>query len=303
MSERDRPIVEHLLSGREILSVEFSPPRTEDAGAQLLKTARLLGDRIGPDFVSITYGAGGSTRARTEEYARILRSDYGFDVVAHLTCVGSTKTELREILREYRGAGLRNIMALRGDPPRGQAEFRAPEGGCAFANELVELIRENEPDFCIGVAGYPEKHPQAPSLDEDIANLRRKVDAGASYVTTQLFYDNRFYYEFVSKCRAAGIFVPILPGLMTPLGHDQVLRFGKMNGSSVPAELENRLAAALPDEAAQRRIGIEWTIAQARDLFQHGVKHLHLYVMNRSESALELVDCLEKEGVLASRGR
>ena len=301
MNDRDRPIAEHLHSGREIVSVEFSPPRTEEAGKQLLKTAGLVGEHIAPDFVSITYGAGGSTRARTEEYARILRSDYGFDVVAHLTCVGATKAELGEILREYRRGGIRNIMALRGDPPKGETAFRAPEGGCAYANELVELIRANEPQMCIGVAGYPEKHPQAPTLEADIANLKKKVDAGASFVTTQLFYDNRFYYEFVEKCRAAGISVPVLPGLMPPLGLEQVLRFGRMNGSSVPAELEKRLAAAVPDEAAQRRIGIEWTIAQARDLLQHGVKYLHLYIMNRSEPALELVKSLEAEGILSSR--
>ncbi len=303
MNSKDLPISSHLASGREIISVEFSPPRSDDAGRQLLETAKILKERIVPDFVSITYGAGGSTRARTEEYARILRRDYEFDVVAHLTCVGSTREELRTILREYRQAGLRNIMALRGDPPKGEANFRAVEGGCAHASELVELIRESEPEFCIGVAGYPEKHPQAPDMASDIAFLKKKVDAGAAFVTTQLFYDNRFHFDFVKNCRAAGITVPILPGLMPPLGLEQVLRFGKMNGSSVPAELEKRLAAAAGDAALERKAGIDWTVDQARDLLKNGVRHLHLYVMNKSESALALVDRLEEEGILATRRR
>jgi methylenetetrahydrofolate reductase (NADPH) len=301
MSNKDLPISSLLAKDGEIISVEFSPPRSDEAGRQLLEAAKILKERIAPDFVSITYGAGGSTRARTEEYARILRRDYEFDVVAHLTCVGSTRAELKEILREYRQAGLRNIMALRGDPPKGEVNFRAVEGGCAHASELVELIRDSEPEFCIGVAGYPEKHPQAADMASDIAFLKKKVDAGASFVTTQLFYDNRFHFQFVNNCRAAGIVVPILPGLMPPLGLEQVLRFGKMNGSSVPEALEKRLAAAGGDAALERKAGIEWTVDQARDLLQNGVRHLHLYVMNKSESALALVDRLEEEGILASR--
>jgi len=298
----DHPIIEHIGGNHQTLSIEFSPPRTDDAGRQILRTADILREKIHPDFVAITYGAGGSTRERTQEYARLLRENYGFDVVAHLTCVGSSKEELRDIVRDYHSSGLRNIMALRGDPPKGQTDFKPHPDGCAYANELVELIRETGLDFCMGVAGYPEKHPQAPSLEADIRNLKRKVDAGASYITTQLFYDNRFYFEFVDKCRAAGITVPILPGLMPALSLDQVVRFGRMNGSSVPAELEKRMAAVNGDENAQRAAGVEWSCEQARELFARGVKALHLYIMNRSESALALVDGLTNEGVLKKRG-
>ena len=295
----DLPITRHIRQGHQTLSVEFSPPRTEDAGKQILRTASLLRERISPDYVSITYGAGGSTRERTQEYARLLRTEYGYDVVAHLTCVGSSKEELKSIIRDYKRYGLGNIMALRGDPPKGQTEFHAHPDGCKFANELVTLIRENEPEFCIGVAGYPEKHPQAATIEEDVANLKRKVDAGASYITTQLFFDNQYFFKFVNLCRAAGITVPIIPGLMPPLSLEQVLRFGKMNGSSVPAELEKRLAAVNGDENAQRQAGIDWTFEQARELIQHEVSTLHLYIMNRSESALGLVDRLTSEGLLS----
>ncbi len=294
----DRHIVNFLAPGRKTLSVEFSPPRTEAAGQQILKTAEILRTRLNPDFVSITYGAGGSTRERTLEYAGLLRRRFGFDVVAHLTCVGSSRDELRSIIRGYREDGLSNIMALRGDPPKGQTDFAPHPDGLGYANELVELIRETEPGFCIGVAAYPETHPQAPSPEVDLANLKRKVDAGASFITTQLFYDNAPFMNFVTKCRAAGITVPILPGLMPPLGLEQVLRFGRMNGSSVPAELERRLAAVNGDEAAQRRVGVEWTFEQVKELFENGVDAIHLYIMNRSESALALADMLVSGGLL-----
>ena len=298
----DHPITEHFGKNRQTLSIEFSPPRTEEAGRQILKTASLLHDKIRPDFAAITYGAGGSTRGRTQEYAQLLRENYHFDVVAHLTCVGSSKEELREIVQSYHKSGLRNILALRGDPPKGQPDFKPHPQGCAYANELVELIRETGLDFCIGVAGYPEKHPQAATMEDDIRNLKRKVDAGASFITTQLFFDNRCYFEFIGKCRAAGITVPILPGLMPSLSLDQVVRLGKMNGSAVPAELERRMKAVEGDENASRAVGVEWTCEQVRDLFSHGVNALHLYIMNRSESALAVVDRLTAEGVLQPRG-
>jgi len=294
----DHHIIEHIGQGHQTLSVEFSPPRTDEAGRQILKTAALLRERLDPDFVSITYGAGGSTRERTQEYAGLLRTEYGFDVVAHLTCVGSSKDELRSIVREYRQAGLSNIMALRGDPPKGQTQFSPHPDGCAYANELVKLIRDTEPEFCIGVAGYPETHPQATSPEQDLINLKRKVDAGASFITTQLFFDNSHYFSFVEKCRAIGIEVPIIPGLMPALSLDQALRFGKMNGSTVPAELERRLEAVNGDDKAQRQAGIDWACEQASELLQRGVNTLHLYIMNRSESALGLVERLKLEGVL-----
>ncbi len=294
----DRHITSHLAQKRQTISIEFSPPRSEEAGRQILRTAEILKEKIAPDFVSITYGAGGSTRERTEEYARLLRNSFGFDVVAHLTCVGSSKDELRTIIREYRDSGLSNIMALRGDPPKGQSDFRPHPKGCAYANELVELIRDEEPAFCIGVAGYPETHPEAPSPEVDLAKLKNKVDAGASFITTQLFYDNSHFFSFLSRCRAAGITVPIIPGLMPALSLEQVIRFGRMNGSSVPVELEDLLKATGEDPEAQRRAGIEWTFRQAKELLEQGVSALHLYIMNRSDSALQLVDRLKGEGVL-----
>lgn len=297
----DHPITDHFSKTAQTLSVEFSPPRTEEAGLQILKSASILREKLHPDFVAITYGAGGSTRERTQEYAGLLREKYGFDVVAHLTCVGSSKEELKEIVRAYHKNGIRNIMALRGDPPKGQPDFKPHPNGCKYANELVELIRGTGLDFCLGVAGYPEKHPQAASLEEDIHNLKRKLDAGADFVTTQLFFDNRFYFDFVHKCRDAGITAPIIPGIMPALSLDQVIRFGKMNNSSVPEALEKRMSAVAGDDKAQQAVGIEWAREQVRDLFAHGVNALHLYIMNRSESALSLVDKLTSDGVLKPR--
>lgn len=293
----DQPIINHLKEGYQSISVEFSPPRTNEAGRRILDTAAALREELNPDFVSITYGAGGGTRERTQEYARVLRDKFGFDVAAHLTCVGSSRDELKAIVRDFRNAGLSNIMALRGDPPKGQAEFRPHPDGPAYANELVEMIREIEPNICIGVAGYPETHPEAPSPEQDILNLKLKVEAGASFITTQLFFDNRHFFDFVERCRAAGIKAPIIPGLMPPLSAGQLLRFGKMNGSSVPKELEERMRSVDGDAQAQQAVGVDWTFQQARELLSRGVQALHLYIMNRSEPALSLFHLLKEEGL------
>lgn len=189
-----------LATGIPLFSVEFYPPKTTEAASQLLKTA----DRIraySPDFVSITYGAGGSTRSRTLNYARKLQEDYGYKVMPHLTCVGHSRDELEQIIIEYKSAKIQQIMALRGDPPKNQENFIPHPDGLSYANQLVELIRKVYPECELGVAGYPEKHPEAASLEIDLQNLKRKVAAGATFITTQLFFDNTVYFKFVDKCR------------------------------------------------------------------------------------------------------
>ena len=224
-------------------SLEFFPPK-DDAGVESLRqTAKAL-QRIQPDFVSVTYGAGGSTRERTAQVSKILREDLGFTVMPHLTCVGHSRTELKELADRIHANGFRNIMTLRGDPPKGSTEFAAVADGLHYASELVGLLKSKHQDFCLGVGGYPEKHPEAVSADVDLANLKTKVDAGADFITTQLFFDNTVYFRFVDRCRSAGIKVPIVPGIMPVLSLKQIQRFTTMCGATLPVTLVKRLEAA-----------------------------------------------------------
>ncbi len=287
MIKADRPISELFAQRRPLRSIEFFPPK-DDAGVGALRLSAAALRRITPDFVSVTYGAGGSTRQRTAEVSAILRSEFGFTVMPHLTCVGHSRAELAEIADRIHGDGFRNVMALRGDPPKGSAQFSVAADGLRYANELVSLLKERHPDLCLGVGGYPEKHPEAPSPQTDLENLRRKVDAGAGFVTTQLFFDNEVYYRFVERCRAASIAVPIVPGLMPVLSLKQVQRFTSMCGATIPPTLVRRLEAA--GEAAEivEAVGIDWALAQIRDLLAHGAPGYHLYILNRAKSALAL---------------
>lgn len=286
---------QRLESNTPLFSVEFFPPKTEEAAGQLLATAERLSE-YKPDFASITYGAGGSTRSRTIKYARALREDYGYNVMPHLTCVGHSRDELKQIIAEIRAAGLSKIMALRGDPPQGEANFTPHPNGLHYANELVSLIREVYPECSIGVAGYPEKHPEAPSKQIDLLNLKRKVDAGSTFITTQLFFDNKAYFDFVAECQQAGIQIPILPGLLSVTSHEQAVRFCKMCDATLPEELDAALTAANGDKQKIREIGIEWTFNQARELLEKGAPGLHLYILNRSAATVSLMNRLQAIG-------
>ena len=286
---------QRLATNVPLFSVEFFPPKSDDAAQQLLRTAERL-QRYTPDFASITYGAGGSTRSRTLKYARSLHEDFGYEMMPHLTCVGHSRNELRNIISEFREAGLEQIMALRGDPPKGESNFTPHPDGLSYANELVHLIREEYPNCAIGVAGYPEKHPEAPSAEIDLLNLKRKVDAGATFVTTQLFFDNAVYFKFAEDCLRAGITVPILPGLLSVTSYDQAKRFCTMCDANLPAELDAQLAAADGDKAAVEAIGIEWTYRQAKELLEKGAPGIHLYVLNRAAPTIALMDKLQAAG-------
>jgi methylenetetrahydrofolate reductase (NADPH) len=288
-------IKQRLASNDPLFSVEFFPPKSDDSAQQLLSTAERL-QTYNPDFVSITYGAGGSTRSRTLNYARKLHEDYGYAVMPHLTCVGHSREELKQTIAEFKSAGLNQIMALRGDPPKGETNFTPHPDGLSYANELVQLIREVYPECDLGVAGYPEKHPEAPSLEIDLLNLKRKVDAGATFITTQLFFDNAVYFEFVEQCRRAGITVPVLPGLMSVTSHKQALRFCDMCGTSIPDALNEQLIAAGDDKAAVEAIGIEWSYQQARELLEKGAPGIHLYILNRAGPAISLMGKLQAAG-------
>jgi methylenetetrahydrofolate reductase (NADPH) len=268
-------------------SLEFFPPK-DDAGVAALRETALTLRRIAPDFVSVTYGAGGSTRERTAQVSRILREEIGFTVMPHLTCVGHTRFELNDIADQLHAGGYRNIMTLRGDPPKGQTEFVPSKDGLRYASDLVALLKARHPDFCLGVGGYPEKHPEAPSATADLDNLKRKVDAGADFITTQLFFDNAVYYRFVEQCRARGINVPIVPGIMPVLSLKQIRRFTEMCGAHLPEKLVKRLETAGDHPEVVEALGIEWALGQIRDLLARGAPGYHLYILNRAKSGLAL---------------
>jgi methylenetetrahydrofolate reductase (NADPH) len=272
---------------QSLFSVEFFPPKDEAGGERMLKTASLIQPH-NPDFVSITYGAGGGTRATTMRYARALKDEHGFEVMPHLTCVGHTRDELLEILEDFAKAGFSNIMALRGDPPKGETEFTPVPGGLSYGSDLVSLIRENFPNFGIGVGGYPEKHPEASDMQTDLQNLKIKVDAGADFITTQLFFDNQAYFDFVRDCKATGISVPVLPGLLPVLSIGQVRRFSTMCEARLPSRLEQALEAE-PKEN-QANVGAQWALGQVEGLLAGGAPGFHLYALNQSTSTLAILE-------------
>ena len=283
----DRPISELFAEHRTLRSLEFFPPK-DDAGVEALRQAAAVLKRIAPDFVSVTYGAGGSTRERTAQVSTLLKDELGFTVMPHLTCVGHSRAELNELADRIHARGYRNIMALRGDPAKGATEFKVAPDGLRYAGELVALLKARHADFCLGVGGYPEKHPEAPSLDADLVHLKGKVDAGAAFITTQLFFDNTVYYRFVEKCRAADITVPIVPGIMPVLSLKQVKRFTDMCGARLPPRLVTRLEAAAEIPEVVETLGIDWALDQIRGLLANGAPGYHLYIMNRPKSALAM---------------
>jgi methylenetetrahydrofolate reductase (NADPH) len=283
----DRPISELLATKRALRSLEFFPPK-DDAGVESLRQTAGVLKRIMPDFVSVTYGAGGSTRERTAQVSRLLREEIGFTVMPHLTCVGHSREELNGVADQLHVSGYRNIMTLRGDPPKGQNEFVPYKDGLRYGSDLVALLKVRHSDFCLGVGGYPEKHPEAASSSRDLDALKIKVDAGAAFITTQLFFDNDVYYRFVDQCRARGITVPIVPGIMPVLSLKQIRRFTEMCGATLPEKLIKRLEAAGETPEIVETIGIEWALTQIRDLLARGAPGYHLYIMNRAKSALTL---------------
>jgi methylenetetrahydrofolate reductase (NADPH) len=283
----DRAISQLFAQHHQLRSLEFFPPK-DDAQMETLRAAATALQRISPSFVSVTYGAGGGTRERTAKASAMLKDEFGFTVMPHLTCVGHSRFELNDLADRIHEGGFRNIMTLRGDPPKGDTTFTPAADGLRYASELVKLLKARHPDFCLGVAGYPEKHPEAASLESDLDNLKRKIDAGAAFVTTQLFFDNSAYYRFVEKCRARGVTVPIVPGLMPVLSLKQVQRFTLMCGASLPEKLTRRLEAAGEAPDIVETLGIEWALTQIRDLLAHGAPGYHLYIMNRARSALAL---------------
>ena len=290
-----RPITDLLARKRPVISVEFFPPKDDAGGAHIIETALEIKQTIQPDFVSITYGAGGTTRERTFRYASELKDTCGFEVMPHLTCVGSSREEILEIVDGYVGAGFSNLMALRGDPPKGETTFKPHPDGLRYAADLVALLRDRfGTRLCLGVAGYPEVHPESTSATDDLRHLKAKVDAGGSFITTQLFYRNRTFLDFAARCRESGIAVPIIPGLMPITSAKAARRFCP----DLPAELEQALHAAGDDPAQIQEVGIDWTYRQISELIAEGFRGIHLYIMNRSGMVIPIMDRLRRAGLL-----
>ena len=273
------------------MSIEIFPPKTAEADESLRQTLREM-TPFQPAFVSCTYGAGGSTSKRTVEWCREIQEQFGVTSTAHFTCVGSTREQLIEWLQFAWNEGIRNIMALRGDAPAGQAEFQAVEGGLKYADALVSLIREHFPEMGIGVAGYPEKHPEATSLDVDFENLVRKVRCGADAIFTQLFFDNSAFFRYRDRVAASNLGVPVIPGIMPITEFARIQRITAMCGATMPVSLASRLEAAKDDKQAQYEIGVEFATAQCQELIDQGVSGIHLYILNKSHAGQEILKSL-----------
>jgi methylenetetrahydrofolate reductase (NADPH) len=278
-------IAEMFARGSPVVSFEFFPPKSAEGVEQLYRTVEELRP-CRPSFVSVTYGAGGSTRDRTIDLVARIQRDLGILTMAHLTCVGSTRHEIKEVLRRLHDSGIRNILALRGDPPKGEGEFKPVADGFRYASELVAFIREQPWDFCIGAACYPEGHVENRDLEDDLARLRTKVRAGVDFLVTQLFFDNSDYHAFVRRAAFAGITVPIVPGLMPVTNVGQTERFTQMCGARIPQELHRRLRIVANDPSAVVATGVQWTVDQGRELLRGGAPGIHFYTLNRSSATL-----------------
>jgi len=275
---------------RPVFSFEFFPPKTKQ-GIALLKGALEELGQDEPAYVSVTYGAGGSTRDRTVEVTKWIKQELRIEAMAHLSCVGEPVDRLREILEEIRDAGIENVLALRGDPPRGETEWRPHPDGLGSSVELIELISDGY-DFCVGGACFPEVHPEAPDLDHDLHFAKKKIEAGARFLITQLFFDNQLYFDFVREARAAGIDVPIIPGIIPVTNFAQIKRFTEMCDASIPDDLERELAARSDYPEAVKDVGVAYATMQCADLLARGAPGIHFYTLNRSPATRAILAAL-----------
>ena len=284
-------IDEILASDRPVFSFEFFPPKT-DAGEQNLYAA--LGElkELDPSFVSVTYGAGGSSRERTIEIVKRIKADYGLEAMAHFTCVGATVSQLRETLDEMQGAGIENVLALRGDPPAGQDAWTKTAGGLEYSRELVQLITADYP-FAVGAACFPETHIHAASPEEDLEHLVEKVGAGVDFLITQMFFDNAFHFDFIERARAAGVTVPIIPGIMPITRVGQVERMAQMCGSAIPDGLREELHARGENAEAVLDFGVAYATLQCAELLAAGAPGIHFYTLNRSPATRAILSALK----------
>jgi methylenetetrahydrofolate reductase (NADPH) len=278
--------------GEPCFSFEFFPPKTSDGEANL-KAALSELSRLEPAFVSVTYGAAGTQaqREKTIEIVTGIKAEYGLEAMAHFTCVGSTVQELRTMLDHMRDAGIKNVLALRGDPPAGQEEWTATAGGLSYSRELIELIRDGY-DFTVGAACFPEVHVHAQSAESDLRYAREKVDAGARFLITQLFFENAAYYDFVARARDIGIEVPIIPGIMPITNVAQIQRFTALCGACIPDRLRRELELRADQPGAVGDFGVAYATLQCADLLAHGAPGIHFYTLNRSPATRAILSAL-----------
>jgi methylenetetrahydrofolate reductase (NADPH) len=279
-----------LAERRPVFSFEFFPPKTDEGHANLRAALEVL-SADGPDFVSVTYGALGSTRDTTIDIVKWIKQELGIEAMAHFTCVGATVEELRSTLDEIEAAGVENVLALRGDPPAGEEEWRQTPGGLLYSTQLIELLEESY-GFAVGAAAFPEVHPQADSAESDIRFLKAKQDAGASFLITQLFFDNEHYFDFVARAREAGVTVPIIPGVMPVSNLRNIRRITELCKSEIPEAYESALEAREGDPQAMQDLGVAYATLQCVDLLARGAPGIHFYTLNRSPATRAILAAL-----------
>lgn len=275
-------VIDALKKGKPTLSFEFFPPKTKEQEDRLFDVISKL-KSFHPDFVSVTYGALGTTRAKTFFWVKEIKERFQIEPVAHLTCMAASKSDMRQELDELAAMGVKNILALRGDQP---------VDGFRFAKELVAFIKKYYPQVCVGVAGYPEKHPEAPDLETDIKHLKEKIEAGAEYIITQLFFDNKDFFNFKEKCQEQGIKVPIVPGIMPITSLAQIKKMTRICGAGIPSKLLDRLEKFSDDRSAVEQIGIEQALSQCEGLLKEKVCGIHFFVLNQSGPISNILKCL-----------
>ncbi len=273
---------------RPVFSFEFFPPETDAGAENLMRSAADLKAAVQPDYISVTYGAGGTTRDRSFEVVTKIHKDLGIRTMAHQTCVAATRDHIASNVERLWNSGIMNILALRGDPPEDEETFTPPENGYSHASDLIEWLRENT-EMEVGAACYPENHPESPDAEDDLNWTAHKVEVGASFLITQLFFDNTRYFDFVERARENGIKAPIVPGIMPITNVNQIERFTKMCGASIPEDLRERLHAVADDPAVVMATGIEHAITQCRELLERGAPGLHFYTLNKSHATRSIL--------------
>lgn len=274
------------------VSFEFFPPKSEEGREGFIEVVKAL-RRYDPIYVSVTYGAGGSTRDRTSNTLGWIQQETDLTVMSHLTCIGATRESTNALLKDYMERGIDNILALRGDPPRNAPNFDAAQGEFSYAKDLVEFVRTYD-SFSIAVAVYPEGHIESPGIDKDIEYTKQKIDAGADFGITQMFFDNRYYYDFMERVQKAGIKVPILPGLMPITDCRKIEEFANFCNATIPMDIRKKMEPFLDKPEDMRKLGVEYAISQCEDLIKNGVRYLHFYTMNKSDSVGEILDAVSR---------